>query len=197
MIITAIGMYPCTCIKIQNIMHAHKIEQIKQYQRKKVIVERQIMNNVYCDEQNSQIDIEYVYICDLTRYNFVSITATDLPPSDRFDHDSSFGDPYVKVCLEPVVDERVRQSSVKRKTANPFFNEYFKFPATYDDIKESTLVFFAYDYDKFSRHKLVGEVRIDLSKVETSNSVEMWCDVQKQNPVSMHYIHKYSYMQIY
>jgi len=41
----------------------------------------------------------------------------------------------LQVCLEPTVDERVRQSSVKRRTANPFYNEYFKFPATYDDIK--------------------------------------------------------------
>lgn len=111
------------------------------------------------------------------------LTAQDLPPSERIDHDAGFGDPYIKVSLDPTVDERVRQSSVKRKTANPFYNEYFKFPATYDDVKESNLVFLVYDYDKFSRHKLIGEVRIDLSKVETSNSVEMWCDVQKQNPV--------------
>lgn len=111
------------------------------------------------------------------------VVAQDLPPSERIDHDGCFGDPYIKVSLDPTVDERVRQSSVKRKTANPFYNEYFKFPATYDDIKESTIVFNVFDYDKFSRHKLVGEVRIDLSKVETSNSVEMWCDVQKQNPV--------------
>ena len=89
----------------------------------------------------------------------------------------------MKVSIEPGVDERVRQSSVKRKTANPFYNEYFKFPATYDDIRSRAVVFVVYDYDKFSRHKLVGEVRIDLSKVETSNSVEMWCDIQKQKLV--------------
>lgn len=94
------------------------------------------------------------------------------------------GDPYFKVTIEPTVDERTRQSSVKRRTTNPFYNEYFKFPATYDDIKESSLVFLAHDYDKFSRHKLIGEVRIDLSKVETSNSVEMWCDIQKQSQVN-------------
>lgn len=87
------------------------------------------------------------------------------------------------MSLEPIVDERMRQSSVKRKTANPFYNEYFKFPATYDVIKESTLAFLTYDYDKFSRHKLIGEVRIDMSKVETSNSVEMWCDIQKLTQV--------------
>lgn len=111
------------------------------------------------------------------------IAAQDLPPSDKIETDVGFGDPYIKVSLEPIVDERTRQSSVKRKTANPFYNEYFKFPATYDVIKESTLAFLAYDYDKFSRHKLIGEVRIDMSKVETSNSVEMWCDIQKLTQV--------------
>ena len=50
-------------------------------------------------------------------------------------------------------------------------------------VQESTLVLLVYDYDKFSRHKLMGEVRVDLSRVETSNSVEMWCDVQKQQQV--------------
>ena len=114
----------------------------------------------------------------------LSISAQDLPPSEHLDPDMGFGDPYVKVSIEPSVDERARQSSVKRKTANPFYNEYFKFPATYDDIRSRAVVFLVYDYDKFSRHKLVGEVRIDLAKVETSNSVEMWCDIQKQKLVS-------------
>ncbi|KAL3881961.1 hypothetical protein ACJMK2_028343, partial [Sinanodonta woodiana] len=104
----------------------------------------------------------------------------DLPPTENPDLDAGFGDPYIKIFLDPVVDERVRQSSVKRKTANPFYNEYFKFPATYDDIRTRTLVFQVFDYDKYSRHKSIGEVKIDLSKVETSNSVEMWCDILKQ-----------------
>ena len=119
-----------------------------------------------------------------------SVPAQDLPPSEHLDPDMGFGDPYVKVSIEPGVDERVRQSSVKRKTANPFYNEYFKFPATYDDIRARAVVFVVYDYDKFSRHKLVGEVRIDLSKVETSNSVEMWCDIQKQKLVSNNIINE-------
>ena len=130
---------------------------------------------------------------DLFRYIFSFVSAQDLPPSEHLDPDMGFGDPYVKVSIEPGVDERVRQSSVKRKTANPFYNEYFKFPATYDDIRARAVSFVVYDYDKFSRHKLVGEVRIDLSKVETSNSVEMWCDIQKQKLVSTSHMHTYKY----
>ncbi|XP_052282899.1 synaptotagmin-6-like isoform X2 [Dreissena polymorpha] len=141
--------------------------------------------------QQSSLDRSFGRLHVRLKYDFRTsdlvvhlIEAQDLPPSERLEPDVGSGDPYIKVSLEPTVDERVRQSSVKRKTANPFYNEYFKFPATYDDIKESSLVFMVYDYDKFSRHKLMGEVRIDLSKVETSNSVEMWCDVQKQHQES-------------
>ncbi|XP_052807777.1 synaptotagmin-10-like isoform X2 [Mya arenaria] len=139
--------------------------------------------------QQSSLDRCYGRLHIRLKYDFRTsdlvahlIEAQDLPPSERVEADVSAGDPYIRVSLEPTVDERVRQSSVKRKTANPFYNEYFKFPTTYDDIKESTLVFSVFDYDKFSRHKHVGEVRVDLSRVETSNSVEMWCDVQKQQP---------------
>ena len=46
-----------------------------------------------------------------------------------------FSDPYIRIAMVPGVDERVRQSSVKRKTLNPFFNEYFKFPLDFDDLK--------------------------------------------------------------
>ncbi|XP_060574886.1 synaptotagmin-6-like isoform X2 [Ruditapes philippinarum] len=137
--------------------------------------------------QQSSVDRSFGRLHVRLKYDFRTsdlvvhlIETQDLPPSEKMDPDGGFSDPYIKVSIEPIVDERTRQSSVKRKTANPFYNEYFKFPATYDVIKESSLVFLAYDNDKFSRHKLIGEVRIDLSKVETSNSVEMWCDIQKQ-----------------
>lgn len=94
-----------------------------------------------------------------------------------------FGDPYVRLAILPEVDERIRQSSVKRKTCNPFYNEYFKFPLTIDDVRDRTLVFHIYDYDKFSRHKIIGEVQVDLSKVDVTNSVEMWCDILKHQKV--------------
>lgn len=111
------------------------------------------------------------------------LTAQDLVSGDHRDFDGGFGDPYVRITMLPEVDERMRQSSVKRKTCNPFYNEYFKFPITYDDIKEKSISFHIYDYDKFSRHKVIGEVLVDIGKVDTSNSVEMWCDIQRHTKV--------------
>ncbi|CAL1528914.1 unnamed protein product [Lymnaea stagnalis] len=114
--------------------------------------------------------------CDLVVH---LIEAQDLPAPDPVS--GTFSDPYIRISLVPCVDERVRQSSVKRRTLNPYFNEYFKFPLDFDDLKEKTLVFHLYDYDKFSRHTSLGEVEISMANVDVSNSVEMWCDVQKQH----------------
>ncbi|XP_071137354.1 synaptotagmin-C-like isoform X1 [Mytilus galloprovincialis] len=107
------------------------------------------------------------------------IEAQELCLPESREAEVSFGDPYVRICMSPEVDERIRQSSVKRKTCNPFFNEYFKFPVTFDDVRDKQIVFLIYDYDKFSRHKCIGEVQVDLGKIDVSNSVEMWCDIQK------------------
>ncbi|XP_076445563.1 synaptotagmin-6-like [Babylonia areolata] len=109
------------------------------------------------------------------------IEAQDLPPPDTI---SAFSDPYVRIALVPGVDERVRQSSVKRRTTNPYYNEYFKFPVAFEQLRERLLSFQLYDYDKFSRHSGIGEVEIDLATVDVSNSVEMWCDIQRQRKVA-------------
>ena len=109
-----------------------------------------------------------------------SYAAQDLPPPETI---GAFSDPYVRIALVPGVDERVRQSSVKRRTTNPYYNEYFKFPVAFEQLREKMLVFHLYDYDKFSRHSAIGEVEIDLSKVDVSNSVEMWCDIQRHRKV--------------
>lgn len=108
------------------------------------------------------------------------VAAQDIPQPEAL---GAFSDPYVRISLVPSVDERVRQSSVKRRTTNPYYNEYFKFPVAFEDLREKMLVFHMYDYDKFSRHSAIGEVEIDLSKVDVSNSVEMWCDIQRHRKV--------------
>lgn len=116
--------------------------------------------------------------------NLVSFSAQELVVDRSRDPEGGFGDPYIRISMIPEVDERIRQSSVKRRTHNPFYNEYFKFPVTLDEVKERTLIFQVFDYDKFSRHKTMGEVSVDLGQVDVTNSVEMWCDIQKQSQVN-------------
>ena len=114
----------------------------------------------------------------------VFFSAQELVVDRSRDPEGGFGDPYIRINMIPEVDERIRQSSVKRRTQNPFYNEYFKFPVTLDEVKERTLIFQVFDYDKFSRHKTMGEVSVDLGEVDVTNSVEMWCDIQKQSQVN-------------
>lgn len=116
---------------------------------------------------------------DITYVSFVSVQDLMCPDSV-----SGFSDPYIKLFLYPEVDERMRQSSVRRRTLNPFFNEFFKFPLPYDDLNDKSLIFQIYNYDKYSRHNILGEVQIHLNSVETSSSVEMWCDIQRQQRVN-------------
>ncbi|KAK7494324.1 hypothetical protein BaRGS_00014427, partial [Batillaria attramentaria] len=95
------------------------------------------------------------------------IEAQDLPPPETI---GAFSDPYVRISLVPGVDERVRQSSVKRRTTNPYYNEYFKFPVDFEQLRDKVLAFHLYDYDKFSRHSAIGEVAGESGEVLISLS---------------------------
>ncbi|XP_074657753.1 synaptotagmin-10-like [Tubulanus polymorphus] len=104
------------------------------------------------------------------------IEAQDLPSVDLT---TGFSDPYVKIALQPQVDSKPRQSSVKRKTCHPVFDEYFKFPITYEEVKERQLVFHVNNFDRFSRHEGIGQVTLDLKSVDISTSIEVWSDIQQ------------------
>ena len=52
------------------------------------------------------------------------------------------------------------ETKVHRKTLNPFFNETFQFKnLPYADTFDKTLMFTIFDYDRFSKHDRIGEVR--------------------------------------
>ncbi|XP_013383094.1 synaptotagmin-6-like [Lingula anatina] len=109
------------------------------------------------------------------------IEAQDLPAMDVF---GGFSDPYVKMFLRPEPDSKLRQSSIKRRTLNPVYNEYFKFPVTFDELREKTLFVHVYDYDKFSRNDIIGEVSVHLDSIDVSTSVEVWCDIERYSEVT-------------
>jgi len=64
------------------------------------------------------------------------IEAHDLAGSDQ----GGFNDPYVKLSLSPEVDSRKRQTQIHRNDANPFFDQHFKFPVSYEELQDKTLV---------------------------------------------------------
>ncbi|XP_046556211.1 synaptotagmin-9-like isoform X1 [Haliotis rubra] len=85
---------------------------------------------------------------------FVSINRAENLPAKDF---SGTSDPYVKVYLLP--DRKTKhQTKVHRKTLTPEFNETFVFSVNYENIPSRTLYFNLYDFDRFSRHDLIGAV---------------------------------------
>ncbi|XP_069942809.1 synaptotagmin-10-like isoform X2 [Cherax quadricarinatus] len=81
------------------------------------------------------------------------VQAHDLPVKDV----SGSSDPYVKVYLLP---DRKKKfcTKVHRRNLDPEFNETFVFSVTWAELKERTLQFSVYDFDRFSRNDLIGQV---------------------------------------
>ncbi|XP_072125412.1 synaptotagmin-10 isoform X2 [Mobula birostris] len=98
----------------------------------------------------------------------------DLPAKD----DSGTSDPYVKIYLLPDRKKKF-QTRVHRKTLNPSFNESFQFPVPFDHLNNRKLHFSVFDFDRFSRHDLVGEVVTDnlFELLELPKEDTIWRDI--------------------
>ncbi|UXI16132.1 hypothetical protein NH340_JMT02075 [Sarcoptes scabiei] len=100
------------------------------------------------------------------------LQAEDLPGLDL----SGTSDPYVKVYLLPDKKKKF-ETKVHRKTLNPVFNETFTFKVPYAEITTKTLVFAVYDFDRFSKHDQIGEVKIPLNQIDLAQTIEEWRDL--------------------
>lgn len=99
--------------------------------------------------------------------------------------ENGFNDPYVKVSLIPEVDTKIRRTDIRRNCPDPYFNEIFKFPVTYDELAEKHLLFQVFDYDRFSRNDVTGEVRVDMREVDITSEIEVWSEIYKGARVCM------------
>ncbi|XP_060530448.1 synaptotagmin-10-like [Cylas formicarius] len=79
--------------------------------------------------------------------------ARDLPVKDM----NGSCDPYIKLYLLPDRKKKF-QTKVHRKNQNPVFNETFIFSVTYEELRDRYLQYSVYDFDRFSRHDLIGHV---------------------------------------
>ncbi|XP_048517531.1 synaptotagmin-6 isoform X2 [Dendroctonus ponderosae] len=114
---------------------------------------------------------------DLNRSDLVVhlIEAHDLAGSDQ----GGFNDPYVRLFLTPEVDSRKRQTSIHRNDTNPVFNDIFKFPVSHDALQAMSLLLQVFDYDKFSRNDIIGEVTMQLADYDCTQSIEVWAEISK------------------
>lgn len=108
-------------------------------------------------------------------------------------------DPYVKLYLLPDKKKKF-ETKVHRKTLEPTFNETFTFKVKlsknvhqikeicfnsfyvqvpYAEMGGRTLVMTVYDFDRFSKHDAIGAVKIPMSSVDFSQSLQEWRDLQK------------------
>ncbi|XP_051967407.1 synaptotagmin-6-like [Xyrauchen texanus] len=103
------------------------------------------------------------------------LKAFDLPAKDL----CGSSDPYVKIYLLPD-RKRKFQTRVHRKTLNPTFDETFQFPVPYEELGSRKLHLSVFDFDRFSRHDMIGEVILDnLFEVsDLSQETSIWKDIQ-------------------
>lgn len=122
------------------------------------------------------------------RYDYESETlivrilkAFDLPAKDF----CGSSDPYVKIYLLP--DRKCKlQTRVHRKTLNPTFDENFHFPVPYEELADRKLHLSVFDFDRFSRHDMIGEVILDnlFEASDLSRETSIWKDIQYATSVS-------------
>ncbi|XP_035237700.1 synaptotagmin-2-like isoform X1 [Anguilla rostrata] len=93
-------------------------------------------------------------------------------------------DPYVKVFILPDKKKKF-DTKVHKKTLNPVFNESFVFKIPYQELGGKTLVMSVYDFDRFSKHDIIGEVKIAMNQIDLGQPIEEWRDlesVEKEEP---------------
>lgn len=119
--------------------------------------------------------------CDLEQLIVKIHKAEDLPAKDF----SGTSDPYVKIYLLP--DRMTKhQTKVHRKTLNPVFDEVFLFPVAYSELPTRKLHFSVYDFDRFSRHDIIGQVVVDnfLDLTDFPRETKLCREIQYVSSVS-------------
>lgn len=98
------------------------------------------------------------------------VEAQDIPAKDF----SGTSDPYARVMLLPDRKKKY-DTKVHRKTLNPVFKETFVFKnIPYSDITNRTLCIELYDFDRFSRHDIIGEAKLPLIDVDLATNIDEW-----------------------
>uniref|UniRef100_A0A1A9WUH7 C2 domain-containing protein n=1 Tax=Glossina brevipalpis TaxID=37001 RepID=A0A1A9WUH7_9MUSC len=119
------------------------------------------------DKQSEQklgrLNFKLEYDFNANSLSVTVIQAEELPALDM----GGTSDPYVKVYLLPDKKKKY-ETKVHRKTLSPVFNETFTF---------KTLVFAIFDFDRFSKHDQIGEVKVPLCTVDLAQTIEEWRDL--------------------
>ncbi|XP_014900342.1 synaptotagmin-1-like isoform X1 [Poecilia latipinna] len=113
-------------------------------------------------------------------YNFTDcqlivgiLQAQDLAAMDM----GGTSDPYVKVFLLPDKKKKY-ETKVQRKNLSPVFNETFIFKIPYAELGGKTLILQVFDFDRFSKHDMIGEIKIPMNSVDMGQPMQQWRDLE-------------------
>ncbi|KAM3870193.1 synaptotagmin VIII [Diretmus argenteus] len=87
-------------------------------------------------------------------------------------------DPYVKVYIIPD-KSKTCETKVFRNTLTPIFNEHFIFQTPKASLATSTVVMQVFDFNRFTKHDIIGELRLQLSAVDWNHVIEEWRDLSE------------------
>uniref|UniRef100_A0A8D0C5W2 Synaptotagmin 8 n=1 Tax=Salvator merianae TaxID=96440 RepID=A0A8D0C5W2_SALMN len=96
-------------------------------------------------------------------------------------------DPYVIVFLNSDMRKKY-ETKVYRKTLNPVFNESFIFQIPQAEVAETTLVMQVYDFNRFSKHDIIGEMRLPLGDVDLQHVTEQWHELTAASKVEQEHL---------
>ncbi|XP_035522410.1 synaptotagmin-like protein 2 isoform X2 [Morone saxatilis] len=108
------------------------------------------------------------YIQKLGEFHVFVVHCRDLAVADTKKNRS---DPYVKCYLLPDKTKLgKRKTNVKKKTLNPTYNEILRFKIMIEVLKTQNLNISVWHNDTFGRNSFLGEVDLDLSEWDFSNT---------------------------
>ncbi|XP_048061071.1 synaptotagmin Va [Chanodichthys erythropterus] len=112
-------------------------------------------------------------------YNFTEnqlivgiLQAQDLPAMDL----GGTSDPYVKVYMLPDKKKKF-ETKVQRKNLCPVFNETFIFKIPFNDLAGQTLVLQVFDFDRFGKHDVIGEIKIPMNSIDLGQPIHEYKDL--------------------
>ncbi|XP_019934296.1 synaptotagmin VIII isoform X2 [Paralichthys olivaceus] len=85
-------------------------------------------------------------------------------------------DPYIKVYICPE-KSKTCETKVFKNTLNPVFNEQFNFQISKSSLLKSTVVMKVFDFNRFTKHNIIGEVSVELCNVDWHHVIEEWQDL--------------------
>ncbi|KAL2101127.1 hypothetical protein ACEWY4_002888 [Coilia grayii] len=100
------------------------------------------------------------------------LQAENLPAMDL----GGTSDPYVKVYMLPDKKKKF-ETKVQRKNLCPVFNETFKFKIPFNDLAGQTLVLQVFDFDRFGKHDVIGEIKIPMNSIDLGQPIHEWKDL--------------------